>query len=255
MATNNPLDDSFIKLIDNLQSRVENLERARQPILLDWIELGANKISSNTSGVLTFPSGYDTQSAFRTGDRLRLTDSGAVKYGYVIDVSVQGQITIYGGSDYIYTNNLALTNVAYSRSPNPSGFPHFFNYLPTYTNALGANTIIVATNTSNYESFYMLGNRIDVFISHASFSLSGTVANQIGLQLPIPINFSLNFAAFSSFKIYDTYSTPANNPGSGLNFIIGGLSILWLGKIDGSSFGYFSGNAIVQPQGSASYFI
>ncbi len=80
------------------------------------------------SNTITVPSG--ATSKYAKGDKIKLTQSGSVKYFYIVGVA-DTALTITGGSDYTL-NSPAITANYYSHQENPVGFPHWFNYTPVF---------------------------------------------------------------------------------------------------------------------------
>jgi len=81
-------------------------------------------------------SGKDVRYRFPKGTKIKLVQSGATKYFYVIATAYTSgntTITITGGSDYTLAN-ATISGKAYSYAAAPQGFPQRFNYSPaTYT--------------------------------------------------------------------------------------------------------------------------
>lgn len=85
----------------------------------------------------------DVTTKYEKGAKLRLIQSGTIKYFYVVSSSYSSPVTtvvITGGSDYVLAN-VAISANHYSRIENPVGFPHWFNWTPTFagfsTNPVG----------------------------------------------------------------------------------------------------------------------
>ena len=82
-----------------------------------------------SSTTITVPS--DATTKYSVGDKLRLKQGGLYKYFYVTAVA-STTLTVTGGSDYTVAN-ASITDNYYSKASSPVGFPHWFNYTPTYT--------------------------------------------------------------------------------------------------------------------------
>lgn len=73
-------------------------------------------------------SGVDRTSAYTPGTKLKFTNNGSTKYGYVKSSSFSTNTTVnlVDNTDYSL-NNSAITNPKYSYVSNPQGFPAYFN--------------------------------------------------------------------------------------------------------------------------------
>lgn len=76
---------------------------------------------------ITVPSGAAL--IYSVGDKFSYIQSSTQKYGYIIGVA-DTLLTITGGSSYTLVS-AAISNVFYSKSASPVGFPAAFNYTPT----------------------------------------------------------------------------------------------------------------------------
>jgi len=80
-------------------------------------------------------NGKDVRYRFPKGTKIKLVQSGATKYFYVIATAYTSGntiITITGGSDYSLAN-ATISGQAYSYAAAPQSFPQWFNWTPTFT--------------------------------------------------------------------------------------------------------------------------
>lgn len=139
---------------------------------LDGWNLVSDTWSYSASNKITVPSG--AQSKYPNYCKIRWKQGGAFKYAYAKATS-DTELTIYAGSDYSVANS-AITDVYYSVSECPLGFPEQFNWNPTYA---GFSTD--PTNTCS--RFSIIGKK--VFFEHDE----GTdgVSNAVTLYISLPI--------------------------------------------------------------------
>lgn len=84
-----------------------------------WTYAAANQIYIPAGGL----------EIYSVGDKLKFTQSGTVKYFYVVAV-YNTVLVITGGSDCVVAN-AAITANYFSKSETPTGFQHWFNWTPT----------------------------------------------------------------------------------------------------------------------------
>ena len=106
----------------------------------DWIPIN-DAITYASVSTITVPAGGLLK--YKKGDRLKLVQSGSLKYFNIINVA-DTLLTINGGSDYTLTNS-AISGAYFSHSVNPIGFPAYFNWLPTLTGITKGNGVLIAT--------------------------------------------------------------------------------------------------------------
>ena len=160
-----------------------------------WMSLPACTYVSATS----FTIAQDIYSVITPGDKIRLVQSGATKYFYVVGVSVVGNTTtvnVSGGSDYALANS-AITSPCFSHAASPDRFPDWLNWVPT----LGASgSMTVAVLAFEQAKFKMNGREV-VISMHVSFSLGGTASNTVTVTLPISSSYAY---ACVSASVLDT---------------------------------------------------
>lgn len=178
------------KLADNsidLESKVSN-DTGWREVTDSWAYASATTI--------TVPS--DATAKYSVGDKLRLTQS-TVKYFYVTAVTTT-VLTITGGTDYTLTN-AAISDISYSKSATPSGFPQVFSYAPTWGNVTQGN----GTLTSK---FSMNGKEVSVDI-HLVFGNTSSSTNNTILAGTLPVAAHAMYTATSliptgNLRIQDT---------------------------------------------------
>lgn len=90
--------------------------------------------SSNVKSTFTLP--IDLTARYKRGTRLRWYESGTVKYGVVCIDSTQSSgtttVTLTGNTDYAMAASPDDGVIFYSYQDSPLGYPHWFNYTPTW---------------------------------------------------------------------------------------------------------------------------
>lgn len=126
------MSDPTIKLLGQMQGQIEALAASEKSIngwnafMPPWVYASATTFTI---------AGADYTALFPTGTKIRLTQSGAIKYFYAIGASFGGgntTITVTGGSDYSLANAAISSQFTSYASPAP-GFPEWFNWTPTLT--------------------------------------------------------------------------------------------------------------------------
>jgi len=124
---------------------------------------------------ITVPSGAAFK--YSKGDKIRLIQSGSVKYFYIVTVA-DTLLTVTGGSDYTVAN-ASIGSPCYSKRVSPVGFPGEFNFAPA---AAGWTSATVTKAT-----FSLTGEIARVFLS-----LTGT-SNATSASATLPIACSYLF--------------------------------------------------------------
>lgn len=108
-----------------------------QDILYGWIKVsGSWSYASATT--INVPSG--ATSIYQKGDKIRIKQGGSYKYFTIVTVATS-LLTVTGGTDYTVAN-AGITDMYYSKSASPIGFPDFFNYTPIWDANSGVNPAI-----------------------------------------------------------------------------------------------------------------
>jgi hypothetical protein len=144
-----------------------------------WIS--ANETWTYASATtITVPSG--AASKYQKGDKIKLTQT-TVKYFYIISVA-DTVLTVTGGTDYTVADE-AITDNYYSHQENPIGFPHWFNWTPSYS---ASGSMTYTSVTTNIAKFRIVGQSCIVLIS--SFGTTGGAADSTIYVhgLPVAVN-------------------------------------------------------------------
>jgi len=101
-------------------------------VLDGWVP--ANETWVYDSGSNTFSVSGDKTGKYNIGDKIKLTQSAAVAYFYIINVEYSSPntlVTLSGGSDY-YLSGAEISDNYFSKASSPQGFPQWFNYAVTW---------------------------------------------------------------------------------------------------------------------------
>lgn len=138
----------------------------------EWVEV-SDSWSYASASTITVPT--DATTKYRVGDRIRWKQGGGYKYGNVAAIAAT-LLTIDVNTDYTVANS-AITDVAFSRSVSPFGFPAYFNWSPTSGGYSVGNGTQVAR-------FFRTGKIIDFWYSFTLGSTS-TITGDFNLTLPV----------------------------------------------------------------------
>ena len=140
---------------------------------------------------ITVPSG--AASIYSVGDKFRLTANSVVLQGYIVKVENK-KLTVVGNP----LTNHTFTNISYSKTATPQGFPHWFSWTPTL------NTGNAELQTCVTARFCIAGRTVT-----AMFGGSGSVTGSAGsIKISAPIYSSIQ--AFSLGFGYDGLSSMTN---------------------------------------------
>ena len=136
----------------------------------------------------TFTISGDKTAKYNKGDKIKLENT-SVKYFYIVDVSYSSPnttITVTGGTDYTLANS-TIASPYYSKQ-NPTDFPHFFNYTPTYS-ASGSMTF--TSVTTRKAIFSIVHNQVNVILDFTG-TTGGTASTGITATLPVTASDGFN---------------------------------------------------------------
>jgi hypothetical protein len=175
-------------------------------IATGWIPSGETWVYSSP-GIIT--SGTNpANTKYSVGDKVKFTQDGITKYGYIyLSSNVDAGIYFTGGTDYTLTNSL-ITNVYYSKSSNPIGFPGWFNFEP-YRTVYGG---IVPTYTDyDYSRFNIEGCKltISLYWLNTVGGIAGSGEGQITISSPVPTTTPTNTTALGLVMINGNLVLPA----------------------------------------------
>lgn len=147
---------------------------------------------SDTANIWTFASSTtftvvgDRTTIFSKGTRLKLTQSGSVKYFVVVASSHAAgttTVTITAGTNYTFANAVVSENY-YSYLVNPVGYPFWFEFVPVY----GGFSADPPTTTYR---FTVVGQACTIFVftgngtsNATNFSMTIPVASLNNMQVP-----------------------------------------------------------------------
>ena len=226
------LSDSKYLNTPTIGSPTINTPIITTPTLRNWDGwIDANETWTYASAT-SFTISGDLTGKYQKGDKIKLTQT-TVKYFYVVSVSYSAPnttITITSGTDYTLVSAAISANF-YSKVENPQGFPHWFNYTPTY-GASGSMTYGSVTTT--YAKFKIAGNTVSVDI-RVTGTTGGTASNTITASLPIT----------SSRGDVNGTGLVADTGLLGGIIYLGTTSLLYARKYDSANFGLGAGRIII----------
>jgi hypothetical protein len=126
-----------------------------------------------TASTITVPT--DATTTYHKGMKIRFKQGGGYKY-YVAKIVASTLITVFVNTDFTVAN-AAITDVAYSFSENPYGFPDWFTYAPT------TGGITVGNGTGVYK-YKVMGYTINAILQ---FTLGNTSAITGGVTFTAPV--------------------------------------------------------------------
>lgn len=105
----------------------------------EWIEVGETWTYASAS-TITAPT--DATTRYQKWDQIRFKQGGSYKYFVLISLT-STVLTMLVNTDFAVANS-AITDIAYSRSDKPFGFPDSFNFTPSWTNFTTTTATITA---------------------------------------------------------------------------------------------------------------
>jgi hypothetical protein len=169
----NPLtlpDDQIITVSDFLVAIGSSIGSSNgwMPVTDTWSYSSASNIIVPT----------DATTVYQVGDKIKFTQHGVTKQFYAI-TSASALLTVYAGYTYLVenTSTYPITNIYYSHSLTPVGFPAGFNYTPTGP-----------TNTTLTGRFSVNGNLCSAVIMGAVTGSGVDFTNQPTLPIKISAN-------------------------------------------------------------------
>ena len=143
-----------------------------------WISAGETWTYASST---TVKISGDKTAKYSKGMKVKYTQSGTVKQGYIIAnptyLAPDTTLTIYSGTDYTIAN-APIASPYYSMVANPAGFPHKFSYTPTVTSEVGPLTSYTSSG-----KFYINGGVGKVF-TFISITDAGTGSGGLIISLP-----------------------------------------------------------------------
>ena len=133
----------------------------------------------------------DWTTVFSKTDKLRLVNV-TTKYFHILSTSVASNVTtvtLIANNDYGLVSG-AITSVNYSKLGNPSGFPSFFNYTPTWSTSGTAPVLGTGTLEGRYRANF--GQvAADIFFSPTAATTYGTGAFRFAMPTTLTGTVSL----------------------------------------------------------------
>jgi len=185
MPTNFPTNpDTYTTKVDGVDTvmaaHINNLQDAMMAVEDFALDLRDGWCYDTDTWVYVSPTsfkiaGKNVAYRFPKGTKIKLVQSGATKYFYVVATaySTDTTITITGGSDYTLAS-ATISGQAYSYAAAPQGFPAYFNWTPTFTG--------FSTNPTGYHRFKIIDNICFLFVKEDT----GT-SNSGGFTLTAPV--------------------------------------------------------------------
>lgn len=170
---------------------------------------------------ITVPSG--AASKYQKGDKIKIVQTTA-KYFYITAVA-DTVLTVTGGTDYTVAN-ATIETPQYSRASNPLGFPHWFNYTPTYS---ASASMTFGTVTTTVAKFCVVGNMCTLQV-RATGTTGGTASTD--LTITPPVNSANAYSSLAGSAIYD-----GGSPNAAARVMFNNnVALISVGKYDGSNF-------------------
>lgn len=150
-----PIGTDIIPIVDDPGGTpvTQKITLANLGLIDGWIPVGDSWTYASAS-TITVPSG--AASIYQKGDRIKWTQT-TVKYGVIVGVA-DTVLTIAVNTDYVVTD-AAISAIYYSHQANPIGYPHWFNYTPTWGGFTGTvpsgGTVMKYAIKGNTCSFYL----------------------------------------------------------------------------------------------------
>lgn len=176
-------DERFLNTIKDLQDRVSNLEKTRQPQVINWSSIN-NELLQFSPGNDYFGAAKIPYGLIAVGDKLKVrledvfgTDMGTY-YFFVTNVS--------GG--YIYvdqtlpTSSLIVAEAWYSKLTTPVGFDIPVSYTPTIT-VTGSGTYSTTLYLATYQ---LIGPSMLLSLWFSVTTTSTGNPTQVDVTLPYP---------------------------------------------------------------------
>jgi len=198
-----------------------------------WIEVSD---TWTRTGNYTFTVSGDLSAAFRKGTKVRYKQGGDFEYGVVISSSYSAPdttITLAANNDYAMAA-ATITDTAISFIENPEGFPHWFNYAPTYS-ANGSMTYTSVSTT--HAKFCVKGNTVEVNVFGTG--TTGGTANTALYATP-PITIATSAALSCAARDATTGGAPVGTGSANAS-----LGVLAVRKADLSNYGLGTGRIML----------
>jgi len=183
----------FLKKLSNVATQFMNGVGAWvDGVAADGWTLANETWTYASATTITVPSGAANK--YSKGDKIRLKQGGGYKYFYIIGVT-DTVLTVTGGSDYTVANS-AISDIYYSKSASPVGFPKYFNF--TIVNFTTSGTAFTNQPSTSALRFNIIDGVCRVWVlglTHATSGGTGIIyMNVTANQLPIRIDAEVGTA-------------------------------------------------------------
>lgn len=160
------------------------------PVTGSWAYASASTITIPSDGTLTYQKGM----------KIRFKQGGGYKYA-AVNAITSTLITIVVNTNYTVANS-AITDIAYSYTESPFGWPDWFDWAPTPT-ASGSMTL--SGITFDFCKYHISGKMVTIS-GQFKATLGGTASNRI--YIPLPIN-AANAASAGNPMYANVYDSTA----------------------------------------------
>jgi len=135
-------DGKVIERLKRLEREVERLQVKERPDKTGWIPVSDTWTYASAT-TITVPSG--ATNIYSVGDKFKLTANSVVLQGYIVKVE-NTKLTVVGDA----LTNYTFSNISYSKTATPQGFPHWFSWTPTPSWAGGTAPTSLTINSARY---------------------------------------------------------------------------------------------------------
>lgn len=164
-----------------------------------WFAVTESTFTRNNDNLINVVTG--AASRWEKWDKIKFTQHGVTKYGYV-HVVTDTTIGFYAGSANVVENTTTypITNIFLSRAEKPFGFPNSFAYVPVHT---GFSTI-----PTGVSAFFVITAGICTIDIYED--VNGTSnSNSFTLSLPVPAKNQAGMKWSAPCMIVDNSAVPA----------------------------------------------
>ncbi|MEI8200757.1 MAG: hypothetical protein WCG21_11905 [Eubacteriales bacterium] len=142
-----------------------------------WIPV-VETFAFTSATTITVASG--ATSRYQKGDKLRLTQHGAVKYFYIVAVT-STLLTVVGNGAVVIENTgtYPITAISYSRTENPFGFPAYFVWTPVITAGVGVPTTVTGA------IYFKIAGGIVHLTGTVTVTNKGTASSIVFASIPV----------------------------------------------------------------------
>lgn len=147
----------------------------------DWIAVSA---TWTRTGDHAFTVSDDVTSTYTKGRKVRYKDGGSYEYGVIASSSYSAPnttVTLITNSSYAMAS-ATITDTYLSDAQNPSGWPDWFNFSPTWA-ASGSMTF--TSVTTSFCKWRSEGGKTIRYIGQGVGTTGGTASNTLTVTLPV----------------------------------------------------------------------